>query len=246
MNAPPRPTDPQGSPRKPERAPGRDPGAGTHRPEPGIARKCMSDRIRDELATRILADRYPEGHRLKELDLAAEFNVSQAPVREALRDLETLGLVVSERYRGKQVRGMKIDELREAYELRALIEMRSIDRAMPFPAATVERMKGRLIELNRLLGGDPDAYSAAFIDLHRQIVVAGGSQTLLATWDQFDWPVRGRIVFRRAFERGMDPGPALDHQRALVAAIDAGDAASAIQCLRDLYATIDEVLASTT
>ena len=53
----------------------------------------MRDRIRDVLVARILDGTYPAGMQLKELTLAREFNVSQAPIREALRELEGSGLV---------------------------------------------------------------------------------------------------------------------------------------------------------
>jgi len=56
--------------------------------EQTLKRTCMRDRIRDVLVSRILDGTYPAGMQLKELTLAREFNVSQAPIREALRELE--------------------------------------------------------------------------------------------------------------------------------------------------------------
>jgi len=87
-------------------------------------RVCMRDRIRETLVARILDGTYPTGTQLKELPLAREFNVSQAPIREALRELEGSGLVSCERYRGTRVRGADFAELRESYELRAIMEVR--------------------------------------------------------------------------------------------------------------------------
>ncbi len=62
------------------------------------------------------------GERLKEMALAREFEVSQAPVREAFRELETLGLLVSEHYRGTRVRGVSSQEIHDAYQLRGYLE----------------------------------------------------------------------------------------------------------------------------
>ena len=95
-------------------------------------RTCMRDRIRDVLVSRILDGTYPAGMQLKELTLAREFNVSQAPIREALRELEGSGLVLSERYRGTHVRGADLDEMRESYELRTTLEIRAIELGVPF------------------------------------------------------------------------------------------------------------------
>src|SRR5262249_42290470 len=85
-----------------------------------IQRSCMRDEIRDAIAARILDATYAPGTRLKELALAKEFNVSQAPVREALRELAMLHLVETEHYRGTRVRSLDLPELAEAYELRFL------------------------------------------------------------------------------------------------------------------------------
>jgi len=51
-----------------------------------LKRTCMRDRIRDVLVARILDGTYAAGTQLKELSLAREFNVSQTPIREALRE----------------------------------------------------------------------------------------------------------------------------------------------------------------
>src|ERR1700742_2496504 len=98
-------------------------------------RVCMRDRIRDELVARILDGTYPSGTQLKELSLAREFNVSQTPIREALRELEGSGLVTSERFRGTRVRGADSAEMRESYELRTMLEVRSVVLAAPYSAA---------------------------------------------------------------------------------------------------------------
>src|SRR5579863_10620428 len=95
--------------------------------------KCTRRRIRDVLVARILDGTYPAGTRLKELSLAREFNVSQAPIREALRELEGSGLVTNERFRGTRVRGADYAEMRESYELRTMLEVRSVRLAAPYP-----------------------------------------------------------------------------------------------------------------
>ena len=65
-----------------------------------LDRDCMSDRICRTLAERIIGGLLAPGERLVEMRIAKEFRTSQAPVREALRELEALRLVASEPYRG--------------------------------------------------------------------------------------------------------------------------------------------------
>src|SRR3954467_12220729 len=100
-----------------------------------LKRVCTRDYIRDTLVSRILDGHYPAGTQLKELSLAREFSVSQAPIREALRELEGSGLVTSERYRGTRVRGADLREMRDSYELRATMEARAVELALPCSAA---------------------------------------------------------------------------------------------------------------
>ena len=91
----------------------------------GSNRPCRRNKIRNTVVARILDGTYPPGTRLKELALASEFGVSQAPVREALRELEASGLAVSEPFRGTRVLGADAADLGEAYELKAVIEERN-------------------------------------------------------------------------------------------------------------------------
>src|SRR5579875_1646335 len=116
-------------------------------PIPIPSRSCIRDRIRDVLVARILDGTYPAGMRLKELTLAREFGVSQAPIREALRELEGSGLVTSERYRGTRVRGADYQEIRESYELRGLMEVHALALAWPFSRELAAELAQRMREM---------------------------------------------------------------------------------------------------
>ena len=61
--------------------------------EASISRSVLSDQIRDRLLEAILDGSYQPGSRIVETRVARECGTSQAPVREALRDLEALGVV---------------------------------------------------------------------------------------------------------------------------------------------------------
>ena len=97
----------------------------------GLERDCMSDRIRRVLAERIIGGALAPGERLVEMRIAEEFRTSQAPVREALRELETLRLVESEPYRGTRVREVGEREMAEAYAVRAVLEQAAAEAAAP-------------------------------------------------------------------------------------------------------------------
>lgn len=164
-----------------------------------ISRHCMRDTIRDGIVSCILDGRYQPGMRLKELDLAREFNVSQAPVREALRELETLGLVKTERYRGTHVHQLDLVELREAYILRLIIEqaaVRAIDEPSPADLnslhAELALMSAAATRKNRT-----DDYMESVLRFHRKIVEMSGNRLFLDTWESMAWGVRARIMAKR-------------------------------------------------
>ena len=87
-----------------------------------LQRSSLRERIKDVMLQRIVAGVYAPGSRLVETRIAQELGVSQASVREALRDLEHIGCVVYEPYRGCSVRSFSIDELLEAFPVRAALE----------------------------------------------------------------------------------------------------------------------------
>lgn len=206
-------------------------------------RRCTRDRIRDVLVARILDGTYPAGTRLKELALAAEFRVSQAPVREALRELEALGLVTSERYRGTRVRAMDVDELREAYELRATIEVRSAELAVPCSAELLALLRGHVNEMREQLEtGDRIAYIDAALRLHRALVQASGNRVFLSTWDSFNWEVRSRIVLRRLLVGGRDLRPFFNCYARLIRRLGEGDGRDAGEALREVFNLVHEAI----
>jgi DNA-binding GntR family transcriptional regulator len=166
-------------------------------------RVCMRDRIRDVLVARILDGTYPAGLQLKELTLAREFNVSQAPIREALRELEGTGLVTSERYRGTRVRGADSVEMRESYELRLMMEVRALERGLPLSPTTIEQLQFCLNGMTDAVArGDSEEYIDRALRFHRELVEISGNGTFLKLWDSLHWDVRGRIALRRLAARG--------------------------------------------
>lgn len=79
-------------------------------------------RVYDAVRRAIVEGRYAPGTRLIEQRVAEELEVSRTPVREALRRLESEGLVVVEPNRGAQVRPLTADEIGDLYEVRARLE----------------------------------------------------------------------------------------------------------------------------
>jgi DNA-binding GntR family transcriptional regulator len=207
--------------------------------EPALKRTCMRDRIRDVLVTRILDGTYPAGTQLKELILAREFNVSQAPIREALRELEGSGLVASERYRGTRVRGADLDEMRESYELRATLEARAIELGIPCAPEVIAELETCVGNMAAAVERqDPEHYVDEALRLHRGLIAAGGNQVFVAVWDSLRFDVRGRVALRRIAERGVALAPHVELHRRLIEAVRAQDVPRSVDIVREIFSIV--------
>jgi DNA-binding GntR family transcriptional regulator len=81
------------------------------------AHRDVTDRLREAIVSGLL----PAGTHLVQADLAAQLEVSVTPVREALRDLSSQGLVDVDPFRGATVHKVSLAELEEVYELRSML-----------------------------------------------------------------------------------------------------------------------------
>ncbi len=193
-------------------------------PAPAVKRVCMRDHIRDTLVGRILDGTYPAGTQLKELYLAREFDVSQAPIREALRELEGSGLVSSERFRGTRVKGADFAEMRESYELRIMLEVRSVALAAPYPPQLLADLAVYLREMDSAVRAkDSEGYIDNALRFHRRLVESSGNRTFLSVWDSLLWDIRGRIALRRLAERGKSLRTLVSMHKAVLGRLRAQD-----------------------
>ncbi|MEO5966575.1 MAG: GntR family transcriptional regulator [Candidatus Limnocylindrales bacterium] len=87
-----------------------------------ITRNVLAEQVKDYLLAGIFSGRYPPDTRIVETRIAREVGTSQAPVREALRGLEALGVLEILPFRGARVRRPSVEELVEAYEVRTALE----------------------------------------------------------------------------------------------------------------------------
>ena len=90
--------------------------------DPQISRVVLSDQIKEYIVNAILSGKFQPGERIVESALARQLGISQAPVREAIRDLVLMGFLESEPYKGTSVRSFTSDDLWEVYTVRAALE----------------------------------------------------------------------------------------------------------------------------
>lgn len=90
----------------------------------------MVDEIAAAIRKRIMSGQIPIGAQMRQAELATELGVSRTPVREALRQLHTSGLIEVVPNRGAVVRVPSPWEVRDAYEVRAELEGLACERAV--------------------------------------------------------------------------------------------------------------------
>lgn len=203
-----------------------------------IHRRCMHDQIRDVLMQRIIDGSYQAGERLIELNLAREFNVSQAPVREALRELEAMGLIESQRYCGSRVRQANMDDLIETYALRAILEQRSAELAVPCPTEFLTDLQCTLTAMQHTAAqGDAVNYAHHAVHFHRSIVEQSGNRLFLRTWESMH--VDSRVHFT-ALRVGSDLPDYAQAHVAILAALTDNNGLLAGQLIRLLFTQLGQ------
>jgi DNA-binding GntR family transcriptional regulator len=200
-----------------------------------ITRSVLADQVKDHLLGAILAGHYPPHTRIVETRVARELGTSQAPVREALRGLEALGVVEILPFRGARVRRPSVAELLEAYEIRMELECLGVRLAVPrLTAADIADIEA-LHDAMRAAAAQDDRHEVAVQDaaFHARILRAAGNATLERVWRSLEPFSRTYITLASpkasaAWTAGLHPP--------LLAAIQARDAEAAQAALRHHFA----------
>ncbi|WP_431909205.1 GntR family transcriptional regulator [Amycolatopsis thermoflava] len=191
------------------------------------------DRVREL----IVGGAFPPGQRLTELDLSQRLDVSRTPVREALRRLESDGLVESGQ-RGVTVIRLSDAELREAYLVRASLEALTAElaaqrqQAGEIAPAALARLTGHADDADRATrAGDLIAGVRHNREFHRHVAVLAGNSLALGFLDRV-WD-RILVSTRDSLAAPSRTGQVDDEHRRLVGAITAGDGPAAAALARD-------------
>ncbi|HSD59969.1 MAG TPA: GntR family transcriptional regulator [Burkholderiales bacterium] len=201
--------------------------------QPTKAPSRLSEQLRETIAERIATAVYPPGTKLEETELASEFGVSRTPIREALIQLASEGLVDMRPRRGAMVAATDPHRLVEMFEVMA--ELEAMCGALAARRATEADQKALLeahqsCELARE-SNDPDAYywcneayhSAIYAASHNRFLAeqASALQRRLSPYRRLQLRVRDRMRTSYSEHTG------------IVDAIMAGDGELAARRLRE-------------
>lgn len=199
-----------------------------------ISRSVLSDQVKDRLLQAILAGQYPPGARIVETRVARELGTSQAPVREALRDLEALGVVETTAFRGARVRRPSAAELLEAFAVRAELESLAARLAVTkVTDADLAALDALIDEMRRAAdAGDPHAEAIADAAFHGRIVELSGNSTLGRVWRTLEPYSRTYITIGAP---GADRRQIAEHHAPVLAALRARDPELVTAVLHDHF-----------
>jgi DNA-binding GntR family transcriptional regulator len=169
-----------------------------HVPGQSLTRTMYREQIKEVLLERILDGAYEPGERIVETRVAREFGVSQGPVREALRELESLRLVVSEPFVGVRVRAVTLQELGEIYPVRSGLEEVAARTAALRLGGDVRAIEAELEAMRRVAAtGDVHEFMLHDVQFHRLIVEGSGNRTLTELWTSLHVEARTMITYTR-------------------------------------------------
>jgi DNA-binding GntR family transcriptional regulator len=150
-----------------------------------LSAKSLVDQVVDAIVEATAKGIFLPGDRIVEAEVARSLNVSRIPVREALRLLESQGVVVSERYRGMSLMSVDIDRLEKILKVRLALEKLAGAEVM----AKLRDDPDALVPLERVLadmhaaGDAEDGFRVASLDtqFHLCLCELSGNEVLVRT-----------------------------------------------------------------
>jgi DNA-binding GntR family transcriptional regulator len=141
-------------------------------------RQTAHEVVRATLREAILHGELKPGTRLVQAEVAEQLDVSTTPVREALRDLASEGLIELDAHRGGTVLSLTVEEMEEIYDLRLILEVeamrRSVDRVTPEQIDAAEAIHNEMMS-----GPESQKWVTMNRDFHMAIYEAADSPRLV-------------------------------------------------------------------
>jgi DNA-binding GntR family transcriptional regulator len=196
-----------------------------------VKRQSLREQVRDALLRDIISGACKPGERLVEMKIARDLGTSQAPVREALRELDALGFVVSGPSRGTFVADLWKRGLDEIYAVRGGLEELATRLATPLLAGDISTLQAEVDAMRRAaIAGEVDELVTHSYRFHRAIIEASDNQLLLSVWQGLHIETRTTITMMAP---GLDLMEVASSHQPIVDAIASGDIERACAVTRE-------------
>ena len=179
------------------------------------------------LRSAIVSGRLRPGDALTETALAEQLNVSRAPIREALQDLENDGLVETVAYRGKRVKPLTVREVVEICEMRQRFEVMAVRRIAKHGTG-VDALWTPCREMEAAAaGGDREALVTADEAFHGTLIRLSDHELLAQLWAGLYLRIHQIMSLR--IDEDVDLADIAGTHPPIVEALQAGDVEAAVR-----------------
>ena len=185
----------------------------------------------ERLSREILSGRVDPGQRLIEEHLTRRLGISRAPLREAMRLLAQQGLVEHIPRRGARVATLSDEDVRELYELRALLERHAVS-SMPVEKDLTALRAALAVMRKATEAEDRLELADAHRRFHAEVVALGGNRQLVVLYESILVRIQlfMAVNMRREAQAARAETGVHRHER-LIAAIEGGDAQAILLAL---------------
>lgn len=207
-----------------------------------LSRSVLADQVKERILEDILTGRHQPGSRIIETKVARELGTSQAPVREALRGLEALGVVDITPFRGSRVRRPSRREILEAYAVRSTLEALGARLAVPrMTDDDLAELAGHL-EAMRVAARNDDGRALAEADarFHGHIVELADNGMLEKVWRSLEPVSRTYITL---VIPGADTQWSANLHAPILAALERRDTDAVVDALQRHFDEVSENMA---
>jgi DNA-binding GntR family transcriptional regulator len=169
-----------------------------------LSTRSLAGRTTEVLRQAILRGHFEPGQRLEQDAIAEELGVSRTPVREAIAALQSEGLLYARPHRGVFVTTVSKEDIRNLFDLRALLEAEVVRQAAShIPDTVIDELESLLVDAQRAYeDGDQVAPFDADRRLHETLLEFTENDLLKEVLDG----INNRIRVVRGFAQ-MRPGP---------------------------------------
>lgn len=206
-------------------------------------RSVLREDVKNYLISMIMHGKYKHGERIIETKIAKHLNISQAPVREAIRDLEQIGVLDTEPYRGTYVREFSEEDLKNTYDVREELEALAMRTAiLHLQDEDLDTMDKILDDMVNALAID-DIVAVVNLDVkfHELIIKASQNKMLEKAWQTVNityWTFLGFEGYKN------DKSQLIGRHKPILEALRARDSQKAIALMRNHFSELRDLLDS--
>lgn len=192
----------------------------------------IRDQVYNIIKENILSEHYKPGEKVNEVTLAKELGVSRSPVRSAINELVGEGLLESKPHHYVRVRELTEKEILDVYELRLLLEIFAIEKAVETMDEAMSKRLTQFATYFQTCGTYDQLLSYVEIDtkFHNYLIEHAGNNLVLETFGRIGALITPfRIISLKSRDRFQE---SVEEHVAIISALCAKDAKTATEACR--------------